>query len=101
MSYKPNGSDDWPDNVRVNHAGFDDLFSVRWFYSDLPLDGFHNVDVPYLEQEYDNAYAIPAYACPACASVLLVPFPEVEKSVELYAWFRRHVEQHDPKPQST
>lgn len=98
MSLKPNGSDEWPEHLIVDYINYKDVFRLIWYYSDLQLDGFHNIPTaPHCETRNSN-YVQPAYSCPGCNKVVLVPFPEVENLKELSHFFENHVKRHTRAP---
>jgi hypothetical protein len=114
MSYKPSGSEEWPEHPCVTRLYADThydphsindgswiepiVFDLVWYYSAQYLEGFHNIAVPPHPEgfkPYSRGYVSPAYSCKICDHVMLVPFPLVEKQVELLHWLREHVAYHN------
>jgi hypothetical protein len=94
MALKPMGDDAWPEHVAIQELGFHDVFTLVWYYSNLRVNGLHNIETVENPQTRKPNYLQPTYACPGCNQIVLVPFPEVENTKELYLFFKRHVQGH-------
>lgn len=98
MSLKPNGKDEWPENLVIKENNFHDVFRLRWYSSELELEGFHNIPTVPNCKTLKQPYVQPAYSCPGCNRVVLVPFPTVENTHELYHFLESHAKGHVRKP---
>lgn len=102
MSFQPCGSEPWPTSVHISRCDGQtsrfiitslvtlerSVFTLVWYYSPQILDSFHNIAAP------SGGYVSPAYICPDCNKIILIPFPEVETLKELWHFFEKHVEAH-------
>lgn len=100
-AYLPHGGEPWPETVVVplwhprDDHGVSDvcvltrvMFTLVWYYNGKVLEGCHNIKTPPAV-----GYVSPAYDCPDCDKVMLVPL-EVRNFDHLVRFLQDHMRGH-------